>query len=144
MKNRFHQEASPKRPKIKTYECRRCRERHPFNRYCPYVSQGEITPGECKACGAVTNIHAEDCQYVAIKDEIGLCSYCGCPDHTYRTCPQREAEKVVAEKNRKNRSATKKGKGKVKIVSGILTRVQEEDPQYEIKKERSPLIDFEG
>ena len=144
MKNRFYKETSPRRPKIKTYECRRCRERHPFNRYCPYVPQGEITPGECKACGAVTNVHAEDCQYVAIKDEIGLCSYCGHPDHTYRTCPQREAEKMVADKNKKNKSATKKGKGKVKIVSGILTRVQEEDSPHSIKTERSPVINFEG
>ena len=144
MKDRFHQETSPKKPSIRTYECRKCRERHPFNRYCPYASRGEITPGECKACGAVTNVHAEGCQYVAVKDEIGLCSYCGRPDHTYRTCPEREHDREVAEKNRRNQFNRGKEKGKARIVSGILTRVREEEKSPRGRIERSPLIDFEG
>ena len=144
MKDRFRQETSPKKPSIRTYECRKCRERHPFNRYCPYAPRGEITPGECKACGAVTNIHAEGCQYVAIKDEIGLCSYCGRPDHTYHTCPERELDREVAEKNRRNQFRRGKEKGKVRIVAGILTRVKEEEKSPRGRADRSPLIDFEG
>ena len=144
MRNRFRQETSPKRPSIRTYECRKCRERHPFNRYCPYASCGEITPGECKACGAVTNVHAEGCQYVAVKDEIGLCSYCGRPDHTYHTCPEREQDREVAERNRKNQFRRGKEKGKARIVSGILTRVKEEERSPRGGADRSPLIDFEG
>ena len=144
MKNRFRQEPSPRRPKIRTYECRKCRERHPFNKYCPYVGQGEITPGECKACGAVTNVHAEDCQYVAVKDEIGLCSYCGAPDHTYHNCPEREYDRKVAERNKKNQPKKNKEKGKARIVSGILTRVKEEEKSPRGRADRSPLIDFEG
>ena len=144
MKDHFRQETSPIRPRIRTYECRKCRERHPFNRYCPYAPQGEITPGECKACGAVTNLHAEGCQYVAVKDEIGLCSYCGCPDHTYHTCPEQELDREVAEKNRKNQFRKGKEKGKARIVSRILTRVKEEEKSPRGRADRSPLIDFEG
>ena len=144
MKDRFRQEASPKRPSIRTYECRKCREMHPFNKYCPYAPKGEITLGECKACGAVTNVHAESCQYVAIKDEIGLCSYCGRPDHTYCACPERELDREVAEKNRRNQYKRGKEKGKARIVSGILTRMKEEAMSPKGRREWSPLIDFDG
>ena len=48
MKDHFRQEPSPRRPKIQTYECRKCRERHPFNKYCPYAARGEITPGSAR------------------------------------------------------------------------------------------------
>ena len=92
----------------------------------------------------MTNIHAEDCQYVAVKDEIGLCSYCGHPDHTYHTCPERELDREVAEKNRRNQFKRSKEKGKARIVSGILTRVKEEEKSPRGRVDRSPLIDFEG
>ena len=55
-------------------------------------------PGECKSCGAVTNVHDEDCQYVEVKDEIGICSFCGQLDHTYAQCPEREEQREIAQK----------------------------------------------
>ena len=55
-----------------------------------------MVPGECKSCGAVTNIHDEDCQYVEVKDEIGICSFCGNLDHTYAQCPEREEQREIA------------------------------------------------
>ena len=70
--------------------------------------------------------HANDCQYVAIKDNIGLCTYCQAQDHRYADCPQRALDqKAVAREARKNKK-NKKG-GKVKIVAGIMTREQESD-----------------
>ena len=79
-----------------------------------------MIPGECRSCGTTTCEHANDCQYVAIKDNIGLCTYCQAQDHRYADCPQRmlDQEAVAREvkKNRKNK------KGKVKIVAGIMTR----------------------
>ena len=77
----------PKRRKppksLRQCDCRRCGQRHPFNVYCPFVTQPPVIPGECKSCGAVTNLHDDDCQYVEVKDEIGICSFCGQLDHTY-------------------------------------------------------------
>ena len=108
---------------LRQYDCRRCGQRHPFNVYCPYITYPPVIPGECKSCGAVTNVHDEECQYVEVKDEIGICSFCGNLDHTYAQCPEREEEREIARKEReKNRKNKKKGKAKVKIVSGILTK----------------------
>ena len=122
----------PKRRKppkpLRQYDCRRCGQRHPFNVYCPFVTQPPVIPGECKSCGAVTNLHDDDCQYVEVKDEIGICSFCGQLDHTYAQCPEREEQREIAQKEReKNKFNKDKGKAKVKIVSGILTRQRERD-----------------
>ena len=123
---RFPKKEKTKRTPIKHYECCRCGESHPFNIYCPNVRDPPVIPGECRSCGTTTREHANDCQYVAIKDNIGLCTYCQAQDHRYADCPQRalDQEAVVREtrKNKKN----KKG-GKVKIVAGIMTREQESD-----------------
>ena len=60
---------------------------HPFNIYCPNVRDPPVIPGECRSCGTTTREHANDCQYVAIKDNIGLCTYCQAQDHRYADCP---------------------------------------------------------
>ena len=122
----------PKRRKppkpLRQYDCRRCGQRHPFNVYCPFITQPPVIPGECKSCGAVTNLHDDDCQYVEVKDEIGICSFCGQLDHTYAQCPEREEQREIARKEReKNKINKEKGKAKVKIVSGILTRQKDRD-----------------
>ena len=77
---------------IKHYECRRCGESHPFNIYCPNVRDPPIVPGECNSCGTTTKEHTNDCQYVAIKDNIGLCTYCRALSHRYADCLQRIAD----------------------------------------------------
>ena len=63
---------------------------------------------------------------MAIKDNIGLCTYCQAKDHRYADCPQqaldREAVAREAKRNKKN-----KKRGKVKIVASIMTREQESD-----------------
>ena len=124
MRARFPKREKVKRTPIKCYECRRCGGSHPFNIYCPNVRDPPVIPGECRSCGTTTHEHANDCQYVAIKDNIGLCTYCQAQDHRYADCPQRaldrEAVAREAEKNKKN-----KKRGKVKIVAGIMTREQE-------------------
>ena len=93
-----------------------------------------MIPGECRSCGTTTREHANDCQYVAIKDNIGLCTYCQAQDHRYADCPQRaldqEAVAREAKKNKKN-----KKRGKVKIVAGIMTREQESDSTLSPEKE---------
>ena len=93
-----------------------------------------VIPGECRSCGTTTREHANDCQYVAIKDNIGLCTYCQAQDHRYANCPQRafDQEAVVREtrKNKKN-----KKRGKVKIIAGIMTREQESDSTPSPEKE---------
>ena len=60
---------------------------------------------------------------MAIKDNIGLCTYCQAQDHRYADCPQRALDQgaVVREANRN------KKRGKVKIVAGIVTRELESD-----------------
>ena len=96
--------------------------------YCPFVTQPPVVPGECKSCGAVTNVHDDDCQYVEVKDEIGICSFCGQLDHTYAQCPEREEQREIAQKEReKDKMDKEKGKAKMKIVSGILTRQKDSD-----------------
>ena len=134
MRARFPKKEKTKRTPIKHYECRRCGESHPFNIYCPNVRDPPVIPGECRSCRTTTREHANDCQYVAIKDNIGLCTYCQAQDHRYADCPQRALDQrtVVGEvrKNKKN----KKG-GKVKIVAGIMTREQESDSTPSPEKE---------
>ena len=135
----------PKRRKppkpLRQYDCRRCGQRHPFNVYCPFVTQPLVIPGECKSCGAVTNLHDDDCQYVEVKDEIGICSFCGQLDHTYAQCPEREEQREIAQKEReKNKVNKEKGKAKVKIVSGILTRQWERDEVTPSETSNPPLV----
>ena len=134
MRARFPKREKVRRTPIKYYECRRCGGSHPFNIYCPNVRDPPVIPGECRSCGTTTREHANDCQYVAIKDNIGLCTYCQAQDHRYADCPQRALDQrtVVGEarKNKKN----KKG-GKVKIVAGIMTREQESDSTSSPEKE---------
>ena len=81
MRARFPKKEKMKRTPIKHYECRRCGGLHPFNIYCPNVRDPPVIPGECRSCGTTTREHANDCQYVAIKDNIGLCTYCMAQDH---------------------------------------------------------------
>ena len=134
MRARFPKKERMKKTPIKHYECRRCRGSHPFNIYCPNVGDPPVVPGECGSCGATTREHANDCQYVAVKDNIGLCTYCQAQDHRYADCPQRaldqEAVTREAKKNKKN-----KKRGKVKIVAGIMTREQESDSSLSPEKE---------
>ena len=134
MRARFPKKEKTKRTPIKHYECRRCGESHPFNIYCPNVRDPPVIPGECRSCGTTTREHANDCQYVAIKDNIGLCTYCQAQDHRYADCPQRALDqRVVVGETRKNKK-NKKG-GKVKIVAGIMTREQESDSTPSSEKE---------
>ena len=124
-----------KKTPIKYYECRRCGGSHPFNIYCPNVRDPPVIPGECKSCGTTTREHANDCQYVAIKDNIGLCTYCQAQDHRYAACPQWAVDQeMAAQEKRKNKKNNKK-RGKVKIVAGIMTREQESDSTLSPEKE---------
>ena len=126
MQARFPQREKVKRTPIKYYECRRCGGSHPFNIYCPNVRDPPVIPGECRSCGATTREHANDCQYVAIKDNIGLCTYCQAQDHRYADCPQRALDREAVAREAKRNKKNKK-RGKVKIVAGIMTREQESD-----------------
>ena len=93
-----------------------------------------MIPGECRSCGTTTREHANDCQYVAIKDNIGLCTYCQAQDHWYADCPQRALDQeAVAREMRKNKKNKKRGK--VKIVAGIMTREQESDSALSPEKQ---------
>ena len=127
MRARFPKKEKMKRTPIKHYECRCCGGSHPFNIYCPNVRDPPVIPGECRSCGTTTREHANDCQYVAIKDNIGLCTYCQAQDHRYAACPQWTLDReTVAREMKKNKKNNKK-RGKVKIVAGIMTREQESD-----------------
>ena len=134
MRAQFPKKEKMKRTPIKYCECRRCGGSDPFNIYCPNVRDPPVIPGECRSCGTTTREHANDCQYVAIKDNIGLCTYCQAQDHQYADCPQwtldQEAVAREAKKNKKN-----KKRGKVKIVAGIMTREQESDSTLSPEKE---------
>ena len=83
-----------------------------------------MVPGECRSCGTTTKEHDNNCQYGAIKDNIGLCIHCGAKDHRYAACLQRIIDHKVTDieisKNKKNRK-----KRKVKIAAGIMTREQD-------------------
>ena len=46
-------------------------------------------PGECRSCATLTNHHDEECELVVIKDQIGLCAFCGDISHLYADCPDR-------------------------------------------------------
>ena len=131
---RFPKKEKMKRTPIKHYECCRCGGSHPFNIYCSNVRDPPVIPGECRSCGTTTSEHANDCQYVAIKDNIGLCTYCQAQDHRYADCPQRALDQeAVARETKKNKKNKKRGK--VKIVAGIMMREQESDSTLSPEKE---------
>ena len=106
MQTKFPKKVKTKKTPIKHYECCRCGESHPFNIYCPNVKDPPVIPGECRSCGTITKEHANDCQYVAIKDNIGLCTYCQSLNHRYMDCPQRLAdhERSMREKKKNKRN----------------------------------------
>ena len=134
MQARFPKKEKTKRTPIKHYECCRCGESHPFNIYCPNIRDPPVIPGECRSCGTTTREHANDCQYVAIKVNIGLCTYCQAQDHRYANCPQRALDqRAVIRETRENKK--NKTRGKVKIVAGIMTREQESDSTLSPEKE---------
>ena len=89
MRDRFPKRKRNKKQKILEYTCRRCGDKHPFNRYCPYAIEPPIIPGECRSCATLTNVHDDGCEMVAIKDRIGLCAFCGEISHSYAECPER-------------------------------------------------------
>ena len=98
-----------------------------------------MKPGECRFCGTTTREHANNCQYVAIKDNIGLCTYCQAQDHRYIACPQWAVDQeTAAREKRKNKKNNKKRK-KVKIVAGIMTRQEESDSTQSHEKEEGGI-----
>ena len=127
MQARFPRRDRAKKRLIKHYECRRCGESHPFNIYCPNVRDPPTVPGECRSCGTTTKEHANDCQYVAMKDNIGLCTYCQALSHWYADCPQRIADHERSMREKKKNKRNNKKKGKVRIIAGVMTREQDSD-----------------
>ena len=127
MQARFPKKERTRRTPIRHYECHRCGGSHPFNIYCPNVRDPPVIPGECRSCGTTTREHANDCQYVAIKDNIGLCTYCQAQNHRYAVCPQRAVDQEAAAREKRKNKKNNKKRGKVKIVAGIMTREQESD-----------------
>ena len=95
--------------------------------YCPNVRDPPIVPGECRSCGTTTKEHANDCQYVAIKDNIGLCTYCWALSHWYADCPQRIADHEMSMREKKKNKRNNKKKGKVRIIAGVMMREQDSD-----------------
>ena len=139
MRVRFPKKERIKKMPIKYYECRCCGGSHPFNIYCPNVRDPPVIPGECRSCGTTTREHANDCQYVAIKDNIGLCTYCRAQDHRYAACPQRAADQETAAREKRKNKKNNKKRGKVKIVAGIMTREQESDSTLPPEKEEGGI-----
>ena len=127
MQTRFPKREKVKRTLIKYYECHQCGESHPFNIYCPNVRDPPIVPGQCRSCGTTTKEQANGCQYVAIKDNIGLCTYCQALTHKYTDCPQRIADQEMTIREKKKNKRNSKKKGKVRIIAGVMTREQDSD-----------------
>ena len=98
-----------------------------------------MIPGECRSCGTTTREHANDCQYVAIKDNIGLCTYCQAQDHRYAACPQWAVDQETAAREKRKNKKNNKKRGKVKIVAGIMTREQESDSTRSHEKEEGGI-----
>ena len=139
MRARFPKKERTRKVPLKYYECRRCGGSHPFNIYCPNVRNPPVIPGECRSCGTTTQEHANDCQYVAIKDNIGLCTYCQAQDHRYAACPQRTVDQETAAREKRKNKKNNKKRGKVKIVAGIMTREQESDSTLSPEKEEGGI-----
>ena len=139
MRARFPKKERAMKMPLKHYECRRCGGSHPFNIYCPNVRDPPVIPGECRSCGTTTQQHANDCQYVAIKDNIGLCTYCQAQDHRYAACPQWAVDQETAAKEKRKNKKNNKKRGKVKIVAGIMTREEESDSTQTYEKEEGGI-----
>ena len=95
--------------------------------------------GECRSCGTITREHANDCQDVAIKDNIGLCTYCQAQDHRYAACPRRAVDQETAAREKRKNKKNNKKRGRVKIVAGIMTREQESDSTLSPEKEEGGM-----
>ena len=139
MQARFPKREKTKKTPVKYYECCRCGGSRPFNIYCPNVRDPPVIPGECRSCRTTTQEHANDCQYVAIKDNIGLCTYCQAQDHRYAACPQRTVDQETAAGEKRRNKKNNKKRGKVKIVAGIMTREQESDSTLSPEKEEGEI-----
>ena len=126
MQARFLRKETLRKSPIRYYECRRCGVSHPFNIYCPTIKFPPIVLGECRSCGTINKEHTNDCQYVAIKDNIGLCMYCQAQDHRYAACPQRMTDHEMKFRERTKNKRNRK-RGRVKIVAGVMTREQDSD-----------------
>ena len=122
MQARFPKREKVPRTPLKHYESHCCGGTHPFNIYCPTIKDLPVIPGECRSCGTTTKEHGNDCQYVAIKDNIGLCTYCRGQDHRYAACPQRKADQEAAMREKKKNKKNDKKKGKVRIIAGVMMR----------------------
>ena len=137
MQARFLRKDRARKTPIKHYECHHCGESHPFNIYCPNVRDPPIIPGECRSCRTTTKEHANDCQNVSIKDNIGLCTYCQALSHRYADCPQRIADHERYTREKKQNKRNNKKKGKVRIIAGVMTKEQDSDSTLPTKgKER--------
>ena len=136
---RFPKKERTRKMPLKHYECRHCGGSHPFNIHCPNVRDPPVIPGECRSCGTTTREHANDCQYVAIKDNIGLCTYCQAQDHRYAACPQRAVDQETAAKEKRKNKKNNKKRGKVKIEAGIMTREEESDSTQSHEKEEGGI-----
>ena len=136
---RFPKKERTKKTPIKHYECHHCGGSYPFNIYCPNVRDPPVIPGECRSCGTTTREHAHDCQYVAIKDNIGLCTYCQAQDHRYAACPQWAVDQETAAREKRKNKKNNKKRGKVKIVAGIMTREEESDSTLSPEKEEGGI-----
>ena len=108
MRAHFPKKERTRKTPLKHYECRRCGESHPFNIYCPNVRDPPVIPGEYRSCGTTTREHANDCQYVALKDNIGLCRYCQAQDHRYAACPQWAVDQEAAAREKKKKRKIKR------------------------------------
>ena len=139
MQARFPKKDGLKKSPIKHYECRQCGESHPFNIYCPTIRFPPIIPGECRSCGTMTRKHANYCQYITIKDIIGLCTYCWAQDHCYAVCPQRIADQEAKARERNKNKKNNRKRGKVKIVAGVMTREQDSDSTLPPEGERREI-----
>ena len=91
------------------------------------VRDPPIVPGECRSCGTTTKEHANDCQYVAIKDNIGLCTYCQAPSDQYADCPQRITDHEMSIREKKKNKWNNKKKGTVRIIAIVMMREQDSD-----------------
>ena len=78
---------------------------------------------------------------MAIKDNIGLCTYCQAQDHRYADCPQRALDREAVAREAKRNKKNKK-RGKVKIVAGIMTREQESDSTLSPERGESGVETF--
>ena len=135
MQARFPKKEKIKRTPIKHYDCRHCGESHPFNIYCHKIRVPPVIPGECRSWWTTTQQHTSNCQYIAIKDNIGLCTYCQAQDHRYAACPQQIVDRESAVRDKKKNKKNHKKKGKIKIVAGFMTREQESDSTLSPEKE---------